>query len=114
MQKSTAAVIIKNNKILIAKRKPGGTLGDKWEFPGGKVEIDETPEEREEKIKTMLFEIVKDDEDLGILLLCFDDGIYKPSDIAKETGWEISKVYNLKRKLQCRALKIKEIILLGD
>jgi len=40
--KVAAAVIIKNNKILIAKRKNSlcGNLG--WEFPGGKVEPEET------------------------------------------------------------------------
>ncbi len=41
---STAAVILDKNKILLAKRKPGGTLGDKWEFPGGKTKPQETPE----------------------------------------------------------------------
>jgi len=71
-------------------------------------------EEREQKLKKMLFDIVKDDEDLEILFLCFDEGIYKPSDISKETGWDISKVYNLKRKLQRKAPKIKEVISQGD
>lgn len=41
---STAAIILKDNKILLGKRKPGGTLGNKWEFPGGKTEQQETPE----------------------------------------------------------------------
>jgi len=41
----TAAVIQKDGKYLIAKRKPGGSLGNKWEFPGGKVEPGESPEE---------------------------------------------------------------------
>jgi len=36
----TAAIIIKNGKILIAKRKEG-----KWEFPGGRVEKGEDMEE---------------------------------------------------------------------
>jgi 8-oxo-dGTP diphosphatase len=31
----TAAILVKDGKILIAKRKPGGKLPDKWEFPGG-------------------------------------------------------------------------------
>ena len=39
----TAAVIKKDNKILIAKRKKGH-LENKWEFPGGKLEPNETPE----------------------------------------------------------------------
>ena len=43
--KVTAAVIEKDGKILIAKRKKGGRLEDKWEFPGGKIEEGETPED---------------------------------------------------------------------
>ncbi|MBN2443457.1 MAG: (deoxy)nucleoside triphosphate pyrophosphohydrolase [Spirochaetales bacterium] len=45
MQNVTAAVIVKNGKYLIAKRQAGGSLGEKWEFPGGKVEPGETPEQ---------------------------------------------------------------------
>lgn len=37
-----AALIIKNNKILIAKRSTGDPNNlNKWEFPGGKVESNE-------------------------------------------------------------------------
>lgn len=39
---STAAIIKKQDKILIARRKQGGALSDKWELPGGKVEKGET------------------------------------------------------------------------
>ena len=35
-----AAIIVKKGKILIAKRREG-----KWEFPGGRIEKGETPEE---------------------------------------------------------------------
>ncbi len=45
MKKVTAAVIEKDGKILIAKRRKGDHLEDKWEFPGGKIEPEETPEE---------------------------------------------------------------------
>lgn len=45
MQKVTAAVIVQNGKYLIARRQAGGSLGEKWEFPGGKVEQGETPEQ---------------------------------------------------------------------
>ena len=41
----TAAILINNEKIIIAKRKSTGQLPNKWEFPGGKVENDETPEQ---------------------------------------------------------------------
>lgn len=40
-----AAIIENNNKFLIAKRKKGMHLEGKWEFPGGKIEYKETPEE---------------------------------------------------------------------
>ena len=41
----TAAVIEKDGRILIAKRKKGWRFAGKWEFPGGKIEPNETPEE---------------------------------------------------------------------
>jgi 8-oxo-dGTP diphosphatase len=41
----TAAILIENGQILIAKRKANDKLGNKWEFPGGKVETGETPEQ---------------------------------------------------------------------
>ena len=39
-----AALIYKNKKIFAAKRAYGFLQG-KWELPGGKIEINETPEE---------------------------------------------------------------------
>ena len=42
----TAAIIESGNKILIAQRKAKDSLfGGLWEFPGGKIEDGETPEE---------------------------------------------------------------------
>lgn len=38
-------VLVKNNKLLIAKRRTDQMLGGLWEFPGGKVEMGETKEE---------------------------------------------------------------------
>lgn len=45
MKQVTAAVIEKDGKILIAQRKTGDALAGKWEFPGGKMEPGETPEQ---------------------------------------------------------------------
>lgn len=39
------AVIVKNGKILCAQRGPDKSLPYKWEFPGGKIELGETPQE---------------------------------------------------------------------
>jgi 8-oxo-dGTP diphosphatase len=43
--KVTAAILVKDDRILIARRGPDDYLADKWEFPGGKIEIHETPEQ---------------------------------------------------------------------
>ena len=46
MIRVTAAIIESENKILIAQRKAKDNLfGGLWEFPGGKIEDGETPEE---------------------------------------------------------------------
>ncbi len=45
MQIVTSAVIVRGGKVLLARRGPGGALGGKWEFPGGKLEDDEHPED---------------------------------------------------------------------
>jgi len=40
---STAGIAIKNGKYLLALRHPGTSIGESWEFPGGKAEKGETP-----------------------------------------------------------------------
>jgi len=40
-----AAVIERDGRVLIGQRKPGDRHPLKWEFPGGKVEPGETPEQ---------------------------------------------------------------------
>lgn len=41
----TAAIITKGGKVLAARRGPGKHLAGYWEFPGGKLEENETPED---------------------------------------------------------------------
>jgi len=45
MKKVAAAVIVHNGRVLIARRKAGETHAGLWEFPGGKIEGHETPQE---------------------------------------------------------------------
>jgi len=40
-----AAFLVQTEKVLIARRRAPSQLAGKWEFPGGKVEAGETPEE---------------------------------------------------------------------
>lgn len=41
----SAAVLMKDGMVLIARRGPGQALSGMWEFPGGKIEPGETSEE---------------------------------------------------------------------
>lgn len=38
-------IMEKDGKVLLGQRPESGTLAGLWEFPGGKLELDETPQE---------------------------------------------------------------------
>lgn len=40
-----AALILQEEKVLICQRRPGQPMEMQWEFPGGKIEPGETPEQ---------------------------------------------------------------------
>ncbi len=42
MQVVTAAIVLREDSVLLARRAPGQKLAGMWEFPGGKVEGDES------------------------------------------------------------------------
>jgi 8-oxo-dGTP diphosphatase len=44
MRQVTAAVIIENERLFLARRAPDDNLAGLWELPGGKIEPGETPE----------------------------------------------------------------------
>ena len=41
---AAVALVDRDGRVLVQRRPPGKPLADLWEFPGGKVEPDETPE----------------------------------------------------------------------
>ena len=56
---AAAALIDLEGRVLIAQRPPGKTMAGLWEFPGGKIEIGETPE------RALIREL---EEELGIVV----------------------------------------------
>jgi 8-oxo-dGTP diphosphatase len=83
----TAAILINDEKIIIAKRKSTGKLPNKWEFPGGKIENNETPEQ-------CLKRELKEEFDIDVLIgEYFGSSICHYNDISIEilaypTFWE--------------------------
>lgn len=61
----TAAVFIKDNKVLLMRRGQGHSSAGGWEYPGGKIEPGETGEAC---IKRELSEELKIDAEIGSML----------------------------------------------
>jgi 8-oxo-dGTP diphosphatase len=78
MNRVTAAVIEKDGLVLIAKRKKGKKLGEKWEFPGGKLEPGEEPRDC---LKRELAEELGIEADVGDLLC---SAVYEHPDFSFE------------------------------
>ncbi|SKC61063.1 8-oxo-dGTP diphosphatase [Pseudoxanthomonas indica] len=69
-----AAVIQFSNKILAAKRLPGGPSGLKWEFPGGKVEKGESPQDAlQREIREELSLEISVQQDIGTFATVIGD-----------------------------------------
>lgn len=60
-----AAVVERDGKIMICQRRPDAHNGLKWEFPGGKLEDGEAPEEA---LKRELREELQIEADVGRIL----------------------------------------------
>lgn len=73
---AAVAMINENNELLLAKRPEGKSLAGLWEFPGGKIEQDETPEEglvRELFEELRIIANVKDLLPLHFSSYCYQD-----------------------------------------
>ena len=44
MKRSIACILMQEGKVLVGRRVPGGQMGERWEFPGGKLEKGESNE----------------------------------------------------------------------
>ena len=97
-----AALIRRDNKLLICQRPAHKARGLKWEFPGGKIEAGETPQDalirecREELdvligVGAQRFERVYQYPDLAVRLLFFDAWLIEGEPIIREHAqirWE--------------------------
>ena len=83
-----AAMIRKNDEVLLGQRPPEGSLPGVWEFPGGKIEAGESPEEAlnrelneelgiDADIGDLKFSITHHYGDVGILLLFYEVQYWK-------------------------------------
>lgn len=87
MKTVTAAILIIDGRILIAKRRLGDRLAEKWEFPGGKIEQGETPEQCLGREMQEEFQIqVSIGKFLGESIYHYDHGSIRL--IAYRTYWE--------------------------
>ena len=91
MKQVTAAILIKDRKILIAKRKASDRQANKWEFPGGTVEQDETPEAcLEREIREEFGIKVSVGRFFGESVYHYDHGSIKL--LAYQAHWESGKI----------------------
>ncbi|MDT3765834.1 8-oxo-dGTP diphosphatase MutT [Priestia filamentosa] len=74
MKKVVAAIIKYRDQILIAQRNSKDHLAGKWEFPGGKLEPGETPEEC---LVREIREELRIDVEIGSF---YDDNVYGSKD----------------------------------
>ena len=58
-------------------------------------------------LRDKLNSISENDEEIGIIILCMEDGIARPRDISNETGYDVKKVYNIFRRLRIKLQEFK-------
>ena len=87
----TAAILLENDKLLIAQRRSSDKLPLKWEFPGGKIEDNETPEQcLEREMKEEFCIEVSTGEFLGESIYRYEHGTIKL--LAYRTYWKDGKI----------------------
>ena len=91
MIRVTAAILVRNGRILIAQRRSPENLAGKWEFPGGKIENHETPQQ-------CLTREMKEEFDINVLVGdFFDESLYQDDSgsiqlLAYHTTWKSGRI----------------------
>jgi hypothetical protein len=56
---------------------------------------------------TELKSLAAGDEEMELVMMCFDDGISTPREIAKATGYDVSRIYNIIKRIKRKTKGIK-------
>jgi len=101
-----AALIKKDNKILLCQRREDDAFGLLWEFPGGKVEKQES---RQEALKREIKEELNLDIEVGFMLAVFED----ETDSLKIRDW-LFEVLHFKGEILCVECKASDFFSLDQ
>ncbi len=78
MKTVTAAIIIRDGKVLVCRRAAGEKLAGFWEFPGGKLEDGETLRQcLERELLEELGVRARAGETIGRSIYCYDHGEFE-------------------------------------
>jgi 8-oxo-dGTP diphosphatase len=73
---AAVALVDAKGRVLLAKRPMNKTLGGLWEFPGGKIETGESPEEGLKRELLEELDIIIDEDNLkpiSFVSFCYED-----------------------------------------
>lgn len=114
MSHSVACIDVRDGKVFVAKRQNKGEMANRWEFPGGKIDEGETPEqaihremEEEFGVKVQVFEPLADVEFKHKEKTCYvtaykvqfeEDGLSRRFTLSEHTDYmwtEFNKITDL-------------------
>lgn len=62
-----------------------------------------------EHLKDKLKSLAEEDEEAGLVILCLEEGISLPREIANETGYDVNRVYNILRRIRTNLKEFKPL-----